>query len=149
MSITYRVEGLGEVRARMQKAGPYMRQEAGRAMKQALSLIEDEVKERTPHALGQLRRSIHTEVQSEYHGEVGTDLRHAWFVEEGARPHWAPGWALAAWQRVKGFDRIGFAMFVQTPARRMFRGALEASSGKVMRIFDNAVRRAVDRLNGK
>jgi len=147
VSITFRVEGLDRVRRKLRGAGPVLRAEVGKAMAQSLLTIEGAVKERTPVDTGTLRRSIHSEIRSELHGEVGTDLRYAPYVEVGTRPHWVPGWAIAGWRRRHGM-RPGAAMFVSGKAHRMFEEGLKATAGKVRRFFNQAIARATDKLNG-
>ena len=147
------------------RAAPQIvRDEMGRAMTEALLLLEREVKELTPVGVGGgagLKGSIAAgepqRLGDEVIGVVGTSLPYALPVELGSKPHFPPVEPLEEWARIKlGVPAseargVGFAIARKIAAKgtnpvKMFTRAFAANRVRVVRIFDASLRRIAARL---
>ena len=161
-AIAVDLSGLKALQAAFARAPEITIEELRRAMVEADSLLEREVKDATPTAAGTLRGSVtHTEEVSET-GVIGmtfSPLKYAEAVELGTKPHFPPIDALVDWvvQKLgvpeKRARSVAFLVARKisrsgTPAHGMFQRTLAWQKSQVESIFDRAVERITERLAG-
>lgn len=116
------------------------------ATRDATLYVVRDARRLSPVDRGVLRASILPEVKStgkEVIGVVGSDQKHAPFMEFGARPHWPPIAALATWARRHGTSPFLVARAIARNGikeRRFLRGALEINRDRINRRYERAVR---------
>lgn len=132
-------------------------------MAQAGSLVEREVKERTPTGIGGgagLRGSITSEEQVDGFrvlGIVSTAQQYAEAVELGTKPHRPPVAPLQDWAKQKfgiseeEAEGVGFAIQNKiakegTEGAFMFRDALNDQEDAVIRILDGTVQKIIEEV---
>lgn len=96
---------------------------------------------------GKLRASIHRGQKSTWHHFVKASTPYAKFVEEGTRPHPIEARRKAALRFVQA-GTLRFAKRVQHPgtkATHFMQKAQEAAGRELVRMLEEAIRRAVDR----
>jgi len=152
--------GAEQVAAAFAQAPDIAREELLRAVTEADSLLEREVREATPTAHGLLRAGMfHTEQVSESGviGVVGSPLNYAEPVELGTRPHFPPIEPLIDWVKVKlgvpEKEARGVAFLVARKIARsgtkgafMFSKTLKAQEAAVGAIFHAALARIAERI---
>ncbi len=166
VNIDVTLHGAAELSDLWRRAPEICRQELTAAMLEAELLMQREVKELTPVGVGGgggLRGSVTAlspqAIGDSVIGVVGSPLNYAEPVEVGTRPHWAPIEPLEDWVRHKldvSEDEVpGVARAIQrkiaargTPAVGMFHRAFAANRAQVVRMFEAARLRIVQRLGG-
>ena len=133
------------------------------AVTEADHLLEREVKERTPTAVGAgggLRGSIASDEQAHSDrviGMVGSPLNYAVPVELGTRPHFPPLQPLEDWVRAKldvpdaQVRNVAFLIArkiskVGTQGAHMFEEAFDATADQVEKIFSLGVQRITEQM---
>lgn len=168
MTYEVKIEGLEEVRRVFAQAPDAFERELRKAMRQALDLVEEQVAGRTPVNVGQLRGSLATEIRGSgvsMQGIVGTPLIYGLPVEMGRQPGRMPPvdaieyWvirkriALPPESRSVAFliaRRIGAGTSrgIMRPGggARMFEKGLQASEGKIGKLFEDIPERVLGSL---
>lgn len=157
------LSGLEEVTADMAGFPTLLGREMTTAMDAGLQFLKGQIKVRTPVNEGKLKGSINHQIISPFPnlaGLVGSPLPYSIVVEKGRRPgqRMPPVDALAIWAiRVLGVSReesqrVGWAIAKHiakhgTEGKFMFKEGLEASELQIQKLFDNAIARAVGRVN--
>lgn len=161
-AIAVNLPGLEALQAAFAQAPAICIEELAKAMTEADTLLEREVKDATPTAQGTLRASIgHTEEVSESGviGMVTSPLNYAEPVELGTRPHFPPIEALIDWVVLKlgvpEKDARSVAFLVArkisrvgTPAWGMFNRTFAWQQSQVEGYFEQALDRITARLAG-
>lgn len=135
MNLEVKVIGDKELKEAFKEAPELIRREIGKAVMRAGYDLESKAKVGAPKNTGQLAGSINTQgpffVNDDITAKVGTNIKHAPFMEYGTRPHTPPIAALKVWARQK-FGNEGVAYAVQkaisrrgTVARKYFADPLE------------------------
>lgn len=118
-------------------------------MRQATLVVAGSAKRNAPVDTGVLRASITPSVESrsnETVGVVGSNIKYAPFMELGTRPHWPPLTALATWARRHGTTAYVVARAIARrglKARRYLGRALEDNQDRIVRIFQNYVKKVI------
>lgn len=117
-------------------------------MRSATLLVERDAKRNAPVDVGDLRRSITSEVRVEglggqtVKGVVGSNKVHAAAMEVGTRPHWPPPGVLDAWARRHGVNPYLVARAISrrgTRPRRYLQRAFEDNKPRIVRILGDTV----------
>ena len=120
IAIKYQIKGLEEL---IRKTDPAILQQPLRDFfKEATWQIQSKVQLETPVNTGQLKDSIHGDVDGAslpLWGTVSTNLMYAPFVEEDTRPHWTSVKNLELWARYHGVNPYALQAAI---ARRGTRG---------------------------
>ena len=136
------------------------REELLRTTTEAGLLLKREVQERTPVATGTLRKSIKSRkrvLSRNVIGEVGSPLNYAAAVELGTKPHFPPVEPLKDWVKQKldvPASQVGSVAHAivrkigkrGTKGAHMFRDAFEANREQIVRMFEEARDRIIERL---
>lgn len=154
-------DNLGDL---LTRGGEVVRQAVTAAVWEAEQLLQREVQEGTPTAMGALRQSITAaeplQLAHNVIGLVSTSIAHAAPVEFGTRPHWAPLQPLIDWVVQRDLaqgdeDPEDIARLIRfkiaargTQGHHMFERAYEAHREQVLRILDAGVGRAAALLDG-
>jgi HK97 gp10 family phage protein len=89
--LTFKIEGLDELKRDIQKGGSELKKEVKWAMSNSVNVVKNSAQVAAPYKTGTLRRSIYTDIQdSGFKGIVGQDSNMASYgigVEYGTRPH--------------------------------------------------------------
>jgi len=83
MKIEIRILNLREFMGRLDEAAAGVRKAASKEVMTSLVKVESGAKRRCPVDTGRLRSSIHTEIESEFSGSVGTDVYYGPYNEWG------------------------------------------------------------------
>lgn len=133
------------------------------AMGASLDFLKGQIKARTPVNEDKLRGGINHQITSPFpnlEGIVGSPAEYAPVMEYGRKPgsKMPPVDALAIWAiRVLGVSRdesqsVGWALAKSIAkhgieGKHMFEEGLEVSRAPIQTLFDNAIARAVQRMN--
>lgn len=165
-SVRIDLQGAAELERAWRRAPEIVAEEMTRAMWEAETLAEREVKERTPVGVGGgggLKGSIIAKMPhvspAGVLGVVGTPLNYAVPVELGTRPHMPPIAPLRDWvearlgipeERSYGVARaVAFKIKAHgTKGRHMFKEGFKAARPQIVRMFEAARRRIAERLAG-
>lgn len=159
--------GAVELAKAFQQSPKIVSDELAAATKESLVLMEREIKELTPIGAsgggGGLRDSISArpveKLSGRVIGVVGTNITYAEAVEVGTRPHFPPIEPLINWVRFKldvpWEQAPGVAYLVArkisrvgTKGQRMFKRGFESTRSEVVRIFNRASARILERIAG-
>lgn len=119
------------------------------AMRDSTLYVTRDARRLSPVDMGVLRASIVPEVSSsgkEVRGVVGSDKKHAPFMEFGTRPHWPPISALVTWARRHGTSAYLVARAIARKGikeRRMLREGLAMNRDRIKQRFIRAVKEIV------
>lgn len=149
------VHGLKETQAKMTKAlkdldGPPMVE----AMRDSVLMVQRDARKAAPVFSGGLRASILPEIKKPFFGEmigvVGSNVKHALFMEKGTRPHFPPTAALRSWARRKGIPAFVVARAISRKGlkpRRFLQNAYDENKEKIFRRFEKAIKEMTQEAN--
>lgn len=118
-------------------------------MRQATLIVAGAAKRDAPVDRGVTRASITPDVESrgnETVGVVGSNLVSALMMERGTRPHWPPLAALETWAQRHGTTAYLVARAIARrglKARRFLQRALEDNQARIIRLFNDYVKRVI------
>lgn len=118
-------------------------------MRRATLLVTGDAKRNAPVDTGVLRASITPSVHSDGRtttGIVGSNVVYAPPMEYGTGPFWPPVAALETWARRHGTTAFLVARAISRrglKARRFLRNALDDNRGRIIRLFDEYVKRVI------
>lgn len=153
MPITIRVKGLEELSASFGKARSLIERHVGDGVQESAKIIRDRARRKaaSPPIVfqGELGRSLFTKPSGKLSAVIGSDAKHAPFVEFGTRPHFPPVAPLERWAKVKlGKPGLGFVIAKKiarkgTKAQPYFQPAVDESLQDVHRLIEKAVAQVV------
>lgn len=165
ITIEVHVDGLDAVMQMLGRAPEIAKQELLTAMNKSLVIVQGAARANAPVGVsGDLRRSINMDIRNasvaSITGVVGTSVVYGPCVEMGTVPHYPPLAPLRLWvQRklqVADNEIEGVARAIQrkigragTLPKPFLMPAWEVSQAKVNTLFNNAVKRIVERMSGK
>lgn len=147
------VHGLKETQTKLTKAlsdlqGPPMME----AMRDSVLMVQRDARKAAPVFSGELRASILPEIRhswlgGELTGVVGSNVKHALFMEKGTRPHFPPVAALQAWARRKGLNAFVIARAISKKGlkpRKFLQNAHDENKPKIIKKFEAALKRIAE-----
>lgn len=148
------VHGLKETQAKITKAlkdlqGPPMVE----AMRDAVLMVQRDARKAAPVFSGELRASILPEIRTqgnEVVGAVGSQVRHALYMEKGTRPHFPPVAALQSWARRHNTVAFLIARAISRRGlkpRKFLQGAYDENKEKIIKKLESAVKKIAQEAN--
>lgn len=148
MTVIIELKGLDEAISSLTRINGGIRA-TDEPMRQATLLVAGDAKRNAPVDTGVLRASITPGVESRNNtttGVVGSNVVYAPMMELGTRPHWPPLAALETWARRHGTTAFVVARAIARrglKARLFLRHALEDNQSRIVRLFDDYIRRVI------
>lgn len=155
--IVVRVEGLEELQKALRKFPQEFERTAKQALGPGLALMESDVKKDAPVDRGRLRSDVGSQIVkgpgSVIIGKVGSSLDYAPVqLEYGRKPgSMPPSDALEGWAARHGMSGMGFVIARAIgarglPAKRILSKVLERRKGRVVKMFEQGISKALKRL---
>lgn len=148
MQITFTFKGLDETINNLAQIDRELK-ETDAPMRQATLVVTGAARRNAPVDTGVLRASITPSVESRSGGTVGvvgSNLTYAPPMEYGTRPFWPPLAALETWARRHGTTAYVVARAIARRglrARKFLRRALSDNRDRIVRIFQEYVRKVI------
>lgn len=153
MAVNMEIVGLPDLIRDIKKAGGDAEPLVTAALGNSTTHVQQEVRQRAPHAFGTLQRSVLPEVRYPV-GEVAVNESYGRDVEEGTAPHAPPHEAIERWAAKKGIPKgISYAIVNSikkkgTKAQPFFKPGWEASQNFIEDQFDKVTERLLAVLAG-
>ncbi len=153
MAVSVEIIGLNDLIRDVKKAGGDAEPLVTAALSNSTTHVQQEVRQRAPHAFGTLQRSVLPEVRYPV-GEVVVNESYGRDVEEGTGPHTPPHEAIERWAVKKGIPKgVSWAIVNSikkkgTRAQPFFKPGWEASQNFIEDQFDKVMDRLVNVLAG-
>ena len=123
--------------------------EVQEAMQQGAFMVQKSAKRNAPVDTGRLRASIDVTIEWEdqnLRGVMGSNVEYAPYMEMGTEPHFPPISALEGWARRHNINAYLVALSIAKTgleARHFFRDALDQHRDEIIKLFNEAVSKAV------
>lgn len=153
MRMDVKVEGLDDLVRDFEKAGGDARPLVTGALTNSTTRVQQNIRQRAPHAFGTLQRSVLPEINYPV-GEVAVNESYGAAVEEGSGPHRPPHAAIERWAKKKGLPKGVSYAIVNTIAKRgtkaqpFFKPGWEASQDYIEEQFAKVTDRLISVLSG-
>ena len=154
LAVNVEVEGLNELIRDIKKAGGDAEPLVTAALTNSTTHVQQEVRQRAPHAFGTLQRSVLPEVRYPV-GEVSVQESYGRDVEEGTGPHTPPSDAIERWIKKKGLPNSALWPIIKTIEKRgtkaqpFFKPGWEASQEYINSQFERVLDKLISALMGR
>lgn len=154
LAINMKIDGLDDLIRDIKKAGGDAEPLVTAALTNSTTHVQQQVRQRAPHAFGTLQRSVLPEVRYPV-GEVTVQESYGRDVEEGTGPHTPPSDAIERWAKKKGLPSSALWPIIKTIQKRgtkaqpFFAPGWEASQGYIGDQFDKVMDRLMSVLLGR
>ena len=154
LAVNVEVEGLNELIRDIKKAGGDAQPLVTAALTNSTTHVQQEVRQRAPHAFGTLQRSVLPEVRYPV-GEVSVQESYGRDVEEGTGPHTPPSDAIERWIKKKGLPNSALWPIIKTIEKRgtkaqpFFKPGWEASQEYINSQFERVLDKLISALMGR
>ena len=154
LAVNVKIEGLDELIRDIRKAGGDAEPLVTAALTNSSTHVQQEVRQRAPHAFGTLQRSVLPEVRYPQ-AEVSVQESYGRGVEEGVGPHRPPADAIERWIKKKGIPSKALWPIIKTIEKRgtkaqpYFGPGWEASQGYIEDQFQRVMDRLLNALMGR
>lgn len=152
---TATLNGLIELRKKLEQTSEdLVGGEMLQAIRKVTLMVLRDAKLLAPRDTGHLANSLTAKVESggdlisgnTIRGVVGSNVKHAPFMEMGTKPHWPPLKALERWAKRHGVPVFLVARAIAkhgTKPRRFLQGAFERHEGRIKDILGEVVKKVV------
>ena len=154
LAVNVEVEGLSELIRDIKKAGGDAEPLVTAALTNSTTHVQQEVRQRAPHAFGTLQRPVLPEVRYPV-GEVSVQESYGRDVEEGTGPHTPPSDAIERWIKKKGLPNSALWPIIKTIEKRgtkaqpFFKPGWEASQEYINSQFERVLDKLISALMGR
>ena len=154
LAVNVEVVGLNELIRDIKKAGGDAEPLVTAALTNSTTHVQQEVRQRAPHAFGTLQRSVLPEVRYPV-GEVSVQESYGRDVEEGTGPHTPPSDAIERWIKKKGLPNSALWPIIKTIEKRgtkaqpFFKPGWEASQEYINSQFERVLDKLISALMGR